>query len=586
VNSEPEGYIDLDPEPPRRRWPWEALLGLVLLAGVLGWAGADWWRTEQAARVYREGLAAVAARHWDAAAQAFAAAGTYSDAARQYGLALAQVTRRDDWLARAAQAASPGGAWHALAEAAAIEPDYPGLADRVDAAWQRLFWQGVAGTVVLQSGGAAPGLTLLTGSGAAVTLPGSDGQSRVRGRAPDGTAFLYDRGPGWESGACRLSCTTGRRQVVLAWWDGAGPLNTQVVGGDLPPDGSATFAGDRARFWWVAGGRTWYVDLAQGQAADVTAGRPGWRVTALAPTRGRVLLAGPVEGGSGRTPLALADAGGQAVQPLLPAEGTVLSAMFSADGDYLVYLTQQTAAQTVRALWRIDLRTPGAAGHELAWLPWGGLATPVWLGAFLPPGAGADVAWIYRLDGRGETVSQVNLRTGGVSLLWTGQAEDLHGTTAVVSPDGHTLAIHDWQGAASTLVLVAVDGPAPARAFPAPVFGGQSVQAAFAPGGDYVVYTVHNPDGIERGYVQPIYSLPTTAPAGTAPLVLARDAVWPYDRTLATLAFPPGGDLLLYVRAGGTLEATTLDGAARATLRQGVDAVWSVRDPGAWAWVR
>ena len=48
----------------------------------------------------------------------------------------------------------------------------------------------------------------------------------------------------------------------------------------------------------------------------------------------------------------------------------------------------------------------------------------------------------------------------------------------------------------------------------------------------------------------------------------------------------PGGDLLLYVSAGGNLQAATFDGAARATLATGVDAVWSLRDPAPWAWVR
>jgi hypothetical protein len=101
-----------------------------------------------------------------------------------------------------------------------------------------------------------------------------------------------------------------------------------------------------------------------------------------------------------------------------------------------------------------------------------------------------------------------------------------------------------------------------------------------------VIYTVHNPDGIQRGYVQPIYSLPISASAGMVPLVLDRNAVMPYDPGLAAVALPPGGEVLLYVRAGGTLQATTFDGAARATLGTGVDAVWSLRDPGPWSWVR
>lgn len=574
-----------EPESPRRP-PWEALLGLALLVGVLGFAGIDWWQTEQAALAYRQGQAAATARHWDAAAGAFAQAGTYLDAPQHRAEAAAQAARRADLLAQAAQAASPGTAWHALTEAAAIEPDYPGLADQVEGARQTLFRQGVVGTVVLQAGGAQPGLYLLTEGGPSY-LPGSDGQSRLRGRAPGGQAFLYDRALGVAPGACLVSCTPDRRQVVLARVGTAGPPGTQVVGGDLPADGSATFSGDGARWWWTAEGQTWYCDPAARQITDVLGTHPGWQLLALDPGQGRILLALPLDSGTDRTPLFLADAAGETVRPLAPAaSGTILNATFSADGAYLVYLTQQPTTPIVRTLWRVDLRDPAQAQHELEWLPWGGIQTPVWLSAFLPPPPVGDTVLIYRLDGDGEAITGVNLRTGSRTSLWAGTGRQLHGNTTAISPDGRTLALHDPQGMAGRLVLAPVAGGEPVRTFPAPAYSGQSIHAAFSPRGDYVIYAVHNPDGLERGYTQPIYTLPITAPTGTAPLLLARDAVLPYDHTLATMAVAPGGDLLLYVRAGGSLQAVTFDGAAHVTLGSGVDAVWSLRDPAPWAWVR
>lgn len=588
VDSEGSASIEMEeePEPPRRHLPWEALLGLALLVGVLGFAAFDWWQTEQAAQAYRQGQAAVLLRHWDAAVQAFAGAGPYLDAPRQQADAATQAARRTDLLRQAGLAPSPGAAWHALTEAAAIEPDYLGLADRVAVARQTLFQQGVVGTVVLQAGGARPGLYLLT-EGGPVYLPGSDGQSRVRGRAPTGQAFLYDRAPGVAPGACLLPCASDRRQVVLARPGPTGPPATQVVGGDLPTDGSATFTGDGSRWWWTADGRTWYCDPAARQITDVLGTHPGWQLLALDPGQGRILLAVPLDPGTDRTPLFLADAGGETATPLAPAaSGTILNATFSADGTYLVYLTQQPTTPIVRTLWRVDLRDPAQAQHELEWLPWGGIQTPVWLGAFLPPPPVGDTVLIYRLDGEGAAITGVNLRTGGRTTLWTGQARELHGNTTAISPDGRTLALHDPQGIASKLVLAPVAGDGPGRTFPAPAYTGQSIHAAFAPHSDYVIYTVQNPDGLERGYTQPIYTLPITASTGTAPLSLARDAVLPYDRTLATMAFPPGGELLLYVSAGGSLQAVTFDGAARVTLGSGVDAIWSLRDPAPWAWVR
>ena len=587
VDNEEPALIEWEaPTPPRGHRPWEALLGLALLVAVLGAAGIDGWRTEQARQAYRQGVAAAAARHWDAAAEAFAQAGSYPDAARQYAEAAGQVARRDALLAQAAQAPGPGAAWHALTQAAAIEPDYPGLPAQVDAARRQLFRQGVAGTVFLQTGGTAPGLYLLAG-GAPIYLPGSDAKSRLRGRALDAETFLYDRAPGAAPGLCLLACAPGLRQLVLVRGGTAGPLITQVVGGDLPSEGSATFTHDGSALWWSAGGRVWYCDLAHGQITDVLRARPGWRVLALDPARGRMLLAAAEAGAAPRTLLTLADATGQAADPLPPAApGTILRAMFSADGSHLVYLAQQTTSQTIRALWQVDLQHPDHARHELAWLPWGDIRTVGWLGAFLPPAPAGDAVFIYRLDGSGEQVVRVNLDVGGATLLWSGRARELHGNSAAISPDGHVLALHNARGMAGTLDLVAANGGEPARAFPAPAYGGQSIQAAFTPGGDYVLYTVRNPEGLERGYVQPIYSLPTGAPAGTAPLALARNAVLPYDPSLAALALPPGGELLLYISAGGTLQATTFDGAARATLGSGVDAVWSRRDPGPWNWVR
>jgi len=587
VDNEEPALIELETaEPPGRRWPWEALLGLALVVGVLGAAWIDGWQTEQARQAYRQGVAAAAARHWDAAAQAFAQAGSYPNAARQHAEAAGQVAQRDALLAQAAQAPGPGAAWHALSQAAAIEPDYPGLAARVEAARRQLFQQGAAGTVFLQTGGAAPGLYLLAG-GAPIYLPGSDAQSRLRGRAPDAQTFLYDRAPGVAPGSCWVPCAPALRQVVLARGGTGGPLTTQVLGGDLPPDGSATFTRDGSGLWWAAGGRAWYADPAQRQISEVLGARPGGRVLALDPARRRVLLAAPEAGDPARTLLTLADATGQAADPLPPAApGTVLRAAFSAHGSHLVYLAQQSNGQTIRALWQVDLQHPDHARHELAWLPWGEVQTVGWLGAFLPPASAGGAVFIYRLDARGEQVVQVNLEAGGATLLWSGRARDLHGNTAAISPDGRTLVLHNPQGMASTLDLVATDGGAAVRSFPAPAYGGQSVHAAFTPGGDYVLYTVHNPEGLERGYVQPIYSLPSGAPAGTAPLVLARNAVMPYDPSLAALALPPGGELLLYVSAGGGLQATTFDGAARATLGSGVDAVWSLRDPAPWSWVR
>src|SRR5690348_4905386 len=75
-------FQELDPDPPRRLLfrRWETLLTGVLLVPLLLYGGWDWLQHETAARAYRQGVAAQAARHWDAAQAAFGAAGAYEDA--------------------------------------------------------------------------------------------------------------------------------------------------------------------------------------------------------------------------------------------------------------------------------------------------------------------------------------------------------------------------------------------------------------------------------------------------------------------------------------------------------------------------
>ncbi|MDQ2806125.1 MAG: hypothetical protein M3Z04_04275 [Chloroflexota bacterium] len=84
MQPKPGALEELDQEPTvaAHRWsgPLRGRLGgaLTLLALAGGW---DWAQTSSQATAYHQGVAAVAARHWEAAAGAFAAAGGYADAA-------------------------------------------------------------------------------------------------------------------------------------------------------------------------------------------------------------------------------------------------------------------------------------------------------------------------------------------------------------------------------------------------------------------------------------------------------------------------------------------------------------------------
>src|SRR5262249_33429358 len=135
---------------------WEAYLALALLAPILLYGAWDWYTQATSAAAYRQGVAAQAARHWDAAQTAFAAAGGYQDApslrqaAAQQVFALAGLyerfqaaQRQGDWLT----------AWNQAQAITAIQPDYRDIATQAADARRELFGHGIAGTLYLEGQG-------------------------------------------------------------------------------------------------------------------------------------------------------------------------------------------------------------------------------------------------------------------------------------------------------------------------------------------------------------------------------------------------------------------------------------------------
>jgi hypothetical protein len=571
--------LDLDPEPSpaRSRRPWEVLVAGVLLLGVLGFAATDWWQNERLATVYQQGAAAAAARHWDAAAAAFNAAGRYLDAPQRLGEARSQARQRATLLAEAQEAATPGTLWRLLRAAAAIEPDYPGLTARLAAVEVQLFAQGPSGTIYLQRSGPQPGLYLVHLDGR-TRLPGSDATSRVYGIAPDGQSFLYDAGG---------AAPTARPIVLATLQPGDNHLTTRVLAGDFAAGGQGIFLRDGTGFWWVTNTQIRYVDRASGQGVDPLAAYPQWRVVALDAAQGRLLLGPRQADTTAGTVFYLTGAAGGAGRELrLGTTGAVLSATFSQDGSYLVYMTQQTGTQVERVLWRVDLAAPGASLTGLEWLPWESAQTAGRLSVFVVPNDPAHGLLVDRNDGRGEDITAFDLQTGKQRLVWSGPGHIVRYNTAAISPDGRYLALHDQQDRPGLLMVAPIARTVPTRAFPAPIFSGQSVHLGFSPHSDYLVYEVRYRDNRGQGLTEPIYTLPLDAPSGTAPQLLTSAANVPSDPGQPTSALPPGGDLLLYVTSHAELHAATFDGAVDKILGTGISAVWSLRDATTWAWVR
>src|SRR5689334_1843688 len=98
---------DLDPEPParaRHSQRRELVIGLLLVLGLAGLGGWQWWQQQSKLAAYQSGGRAAAAQDWDAAYAAYTAAGDYSDAPARAAAAGRTIAERSTQYRRAADA--------------------------------------------------------------------------------------------------------------------------------------------------------------------------------------------------------------------------------------------------------------------------------------------------------------------------------------------------------------------------------------------------------------------------------------------------------------------------------------------------
>jgi hypothetical protein len=190
---------DLDPEPAvrtERAYVREAVLGLVLLLAVIGWAGWQWWGQESLQNNYRLAQRAEAGRDWDEAHARYAAAAGYKDSAARAAQAARIISERDgfyrDALSRVEQKQ-----WSASIKALErLDQVQPGYADSarlrgyVESQIRSEALQGMAGTVAVRTGADPPGLYYRS-AGGWVWLEGSDPWSTIHAAGPAGH-LLYD----------------------------------------------------------------------------------------------------------------------------------------------------------------------------------------------------------------------------------------------------------------------------------------------------------------------------------------------------------------------------------------------------------
>jgi hypothetical protein len=175
---------DLDPEPPPkgRAWLRELVLGMVLLVGVLGFAGWQWWRTEYLQQNYAAGRAALATYNWEQAAAHLSAASGYLDADDLIKMVREKAAERDRLYTAATHAMESQsyiGALENLQKLQSLQPGYKDTSAMRNAATIEVYREALSGTVAMRLNAKQPGLYYRSGD-AWFYLVGSDKRSRMR----------------------------------------------------------------------------------------------------------------------------------------------------------------------------------------------------------------------------------------------------------------------------------------------------------------------------------------------------------------------------------------------------------------------
>ncbi|MBF6614740.1 MAG: hypothetical protein IVW55_16640 [Chloroflexi bacterium] len=235
MNSDSPSQIeDLDPEPLSKGVNTQAIelvLGLLLLVGVLAFAGWQWWQTESNQRNYQAGQQAAARYDWDAAQSLFRAADGYKDAATLAQNAEGNIDERNKDYAAALAYADQGKwieAFQAISATIKIQPNYRDLPKMENIVEGHVYDEALLGSVVQWPSASPPGLYYRAKIGW-VWLKDSDQYSDLQfGNRPN--SVVYDvPGPGWVPPTTRQDQGNIRgspeqqnkegREAIVAWID-------------------------------------------------------------------------------------------------------------------------------------------------------------------------------------------------------------------------------------------------------------------------------------------------------------------------------------------------------------------------------
>ncbi len=602
---------------PRQFRRWEVVAALTLIVGVLGFALVDWGQREAQAQVYRTGIAAISAQHWDAAAAAFGGLGTYRDAAQRRDEAAKAILIRDTTYIAGNEAAAAHDwitAYKALSQTVAIEPGYRNTQALYDTAVREAPLQALANTIVRRVSGGPPGLYLRRADGSEWRLAGSDAQSVVwtadarTGRIlydspnPPGTPLVPPVGapPGY---SMIRQLPAGRRLQVA---DGGQPDLPPVV---LPPQfGGGGYVLLGAQGVWsldlglIGVSQGWqyaqptvgmllngmnYYEFASGVVSASTLAGSDTFLLHLDPT-GQQLLLGQYDPAGVTEPhtrlYRLTDSTATLIGTI---DGVVEEAELDPTGKALLYSVNirntLTQDRRVALIWQ-DLSQPETAARLILTKPFLGQPAqtdlPVgWLVTGTPPRV------LVRLSTTAETSLILHdVLQGTDTTVWepSGQANLSHYWLA---PDGKTLFVEErstGDDKTSTLVVQPLDPVAPPTRLAMPVKDATSypiVLDALKSGTRVVVRVLYQPqqnnDGPVQTYDEGLYSIALNSgrsvavSLGTQPIAIT-DILQGVAPQLPVLPSGVSG-----YRCSSGFRLRTLDGQATLPLVPGLNAIWT-----------
>jgi hypothetical protein len=601
---------------------WETWLGVLILALLMGYVVYDWQLNATLSDAYRAGLAAMEKRDWDAAVMNFGRAEGYRDAGRREEEAKERVTQRDRLYYGAVGAAGRhdwGAAISALERMREIQPSYRDSDSRIAQARDGALKDGLAGIVYLVSDGREPGLYMRDGQGRSIRLPGSDKYSVVRAISEEGDAIVYDR-PSVETDypgeASRLNAALQgpfvadrpARVPVLARLGESSSVITTLPLPQLDYGGTGVFA-EKGLWWYSPQQSTYSFDyevfywsqylLASADVVRVSDLAVGRRVMAVDPLRSRVVLAeatGDPRGVGRETRLYLADAAGRDPRLLHKVEGEVYQASWSGDGRWLLYIAQQNGTNSItRTAWVLEPDKSLSAGEErpparaLKILTWRGIQMDARLSAsFIPAEIGPARVVVDHVEYGVEHVLAHNLEDATIEVLWREGSDGVYRRDlSAFSHDGGYLATRRNRGDGS--VIIASDISLGSRTWhsrPFPATNSQTVKVQFAPLDNYMIASVQNPEGINRGHTQNVYSMQKPERGDVAEARLIAVANMPYDSDAPSIALPGNGSMLAYVNADQELHAVFYNGKGDTLVESNVKAVWNLTGKRGLSWWR